>query len=136
MTHRSASIAGTVLGAVLLALAQGCAQGGSVGDPAGEAAAVQGFVRDDAGEPIEGAQVFIADETAGALTDERGAYRIDLPPSATYLVKAVRVGFTRDSLRVPVGVEGSVTRADFVLVDSPVCQGQCFDDLENPIACC
>jgi hypothetical protein len=98
-------------------------------------AAVEGFVSDPAGDPIEGAQVFSADEMAGTLSDERGAYRIELPAPGPYLIKAVRTGVTRDSLTVTIAAQ-PIVRADFVLEEAPVCRGPCSDALGNPIACC
>ena len=113
----------------------GCAGGPGRAAPPAAAAVVEGFVSDPAGDPIEGAQVFIAEETAGTLSDERGAYRIELPAPGSYLIKAVRTGFTRDSLTVTIAAQPTV-RADFVLGEAPVCRGPCFDGLGNPIACC
>jgi hypothetical protein len=113
----------------------GCAGSAGRAVPPTAAAVVEGFVSDPTGDPIEGAQVFIADETVGTLSDERGAYRIELPAPGSYLIKAVRSGFTRDSLTVTIAAQ-PIVRADFVLGEAPVCQGPCFDSFGNPITCC
>ena len=84
---------------------------------------------------MRGAQLFIADETAGTLSDERGAYRIELPAPGSYLIKAVRTGFTRDSIAITIEQQ-PVVRADFELGEAPACLGPCFDRNGNPIACC
>ena len=111
----------------------GCAGGtGRAGPPT--ASVVEGIVSDSTGEPIEGAQVFISDQTAGALSDERGAYRLDLPAPGAYVIHAVRSGFAADSLSVTI--EDAPVRADFTLAEAPPCTGPCFDGLGNPIACC
>jgi hypothetical protein len=125
---RSCSVAAALLGL-------SCAGGTGVASPPDAIAVVEGLVLDLDSEPIEGAQVFTADETVGALTDERGAYRFELTVPGTYEIKAVRDGFTRDSVRVTLDAPSRV-RADFVLGEAPVCQGPCFDRLGNPIACC
>ena len=129
-------MSGARLRAVLVVALVGLGCAGASGRAAPPATAVvEGFVSDPAGDPIEGAQVFIADETAGTLSDERGAYRIELPAPGSYLIKAVRTGFTRDSLTVTIAAQ-PIVRADFVLGEAPVCRGPCFDALGNPITCC
>ena len=134
---RRVAVLATLIGLGALACASNSGEAVPSRDPplAGAAAVVEGFVLDLDGRPIEGAQVFVADESAGALTDERGAYRMELPLPGTYLIKAVRDGFTRDSVSVPIDAPSRV-RADFVLGEAPVCRGPCFDRLGNPIACC
>ena len=125
---RPAPSATTALLAALLAV--GCAGGRAASAPA----LVEGSVTGPDGAPSEGAQVFTADQEAGARTDARGAYRIELPATGTYLIKAARTGFTRDSLDVIVAQP--VVRADFVLREAPVCPDRCVDGLGNSIACC
>ena len=132
MTRVARSVA--LLGA-LLALSCAGGRAASARDAAPSAAVVEGFVTGPDGAPIEGAQVFTADQGAGALSDARGAYRIEIPAPGTYLIKAARTGFTRDSLSVAVAAQ-PVVRADFVLEEAPVCQGRCVDGLGNPITCC
>ena len=131
--HRARVGRGAVAPVALL-IALGCAGGSGEASLTSGAFRVEGAVMDAAGQAIEDTQVFIADQSAGTLTDERGRYRLELPAPGSYLLKAVRVGFTRDSLTIEVA--GPVTGVDFVLRSAPVCLGQCFDDLGNPIACC
>ena len=99
--HR-AGVGFGALAPVALLIALGCAGTSGEAPLRSGAFRVEGAVRDAAGQVIEDTQVFIADQSAGALTDERGRYHLDLPAPGSYLVKAVRVDFTRDSLTIDV----------------------------------
>ena len=77
----------------------------------------------------------VADQSAGTLTDEDGAYRIAVPSPGAYAVKAARAGFTRDSLTVTVAPRAK-RAGGLHPAGIPALPGPCFDGRGNPIAGC
>jgi len=57
-------------------------------------AVLTGSVLDASSRPVEGAEVFLSGVNRGAVTDERGAFRIAGIPAGTYEVRVRRVGWT------------------------------------------
>ena len=76
---------------------------------------VEGFVRDQAGAPVTGAQVFVIGTGRAASTDAQGHYLISGLPAGAVDLRAGFVGYRQLIIRgVPV-VAGQTTRRDFVL---------------------
>jgi iron complex outermembrane receptor protein len=75
---------------------------------------IQGTVRDDKGVTLPGAAViFRQDITVGALTDEKGKYRMEVPAGSARLICRF-TGMKTDTLTVQV-FEGQTTSLDIVL---------------------
>jgi iron complex outermembrane receptor protein len=67
-----------------------------------EARPVSGVVRDERGRPLPGATVDAGAKGAAAKTDERGAFRLELPPGA-YTLRVSAPGRAAVSTPVEVG---------------------------------
>lgn len=85
--------------------------------------AVAGVVRDEAGGPLPGVNVWIDETTLGAATDAEGRFRIDGVPAGPRRVLASAVGFRRGEhlATVPPGGEVALT---FVLEELTVQSGE------------
>jgi hypothetical protein len=78
---------------------------------------VSGTVRDSAGTPLIGADIFLGRRQA--TTGTRGAFRIDSVRPGQYTITVRLVGYTPLSAEIRVGAQGSVER-HYVLVPAPV----------------
>ena len=60
--------------------------------PLGDGWLLKGVVKDETGEPLVGASVFVAETKGGALTDENGAFSLTLPKEKTATVRFSYLG--------------------------------------------
>ncbi len=60
--------------------------------------AIRGLVKDQAGEPVPGANVFVKGTTSGTITDMDGVYSINAPSNATLVFSFI--GFTTQEVPV------------------------------------
>jgi Ca-activated chloride channel family protein len=103
--------AALVLASLLLAGARPAAP------PVGE---IEGSVRDQAGNPIANAQVFVVGTSVSAITETSGAYRLRQVPVGTQTVRAAFIGYrSTEVANVPVR-KGKVTRLDLILEQTAV----------------
>lgn len=83
-----------------------------------ETGTVQGTVtQTETGEPLAGAQVFIADTGLGSLTDAQGQYQILNVPAGEQLVQVQLIGYGEASQTVTV-TAGAAATADFTIEPS------------------
>ncbi len=81
---------------------------------------IQGIVTDQAGAPIQNAQVVVVGTSLTALTDGRGWYAISNVPAGTYSLRASFIGYKRAEAQDVRVQNGSTTRQNFQLEASPV----------------
>ena len=85
---------------------------------------IEGTVKDNSGEPLIGVTVAAIDQntnlTRGAVTDEKGYYRILSLPSGTYNITASYVGFQSVEKQDITMAIGQVLRLDFDLAETSV----------------
>src|SRR5450830_1747433 len=98
MTHRSrwafprlARVAAAWVAAVVLGAGVLAAQGTT--------GKVEGTVRDQAGAPLNGAQVFIVGTSFAAVSNERGYYFLNNVPAGTYTVRGQYIGYAPGEVR-------------------------------------
>ena len=72
--------------------------------------------------PVMGAQVVVAGTTTGAITRDDGRFTITIAPG-TYTVRAIRLGFSPDSVTGVVVTAGSDATANFSLQSSATLLG-------------
>jgi len=65
----------------------------------GTAGKIEGTVRDQAGAPLNGAQVFIVGTAYAGVANERGYYFINNVPAGTMVVRAQYIGFSPAEVR-------------------------------------
>jgi TonB-linked SusC/RagA family outer membrane protein len=80
---------------------------------------IQGFVRSQAGAPIEAANVTVVGTRYGTQTRQDGRYSITAIPPGTYTVRANRLGFTARDQQVVVAA-GAAAEASFELRSAAV----------------
>src|SRR5579862_127735 len=66
------------------------------------------------GEGVQGVTIRVGDTRFGAVTGADGRYHIENVPEGTYVLRATRIGFARDSQTVTV-VAGQAVTVDFSL---------------------
>jgi TonB-linked SusC/RagA family outer membrane protein len=76
----------------------------------------------DGARPIAGAQVVVVGTTTGAATRDDGRYTITVQPG-TYVVRAIRLGFSPDSVTGVVVTAGGEATANFSLQTSAAMLG-------------
>lgn len=80
-------------------------------------AAIEGVVRDAAGEPLPGVHIFISEAGRGAVTGREGTFRIADLPASNYRIRISMVGF--ETLHQEISLqEGETKRVGFTL--SPI----------------
>ena len=77
--------------------------------------AIAGRVTDEAGAPIQGAQVVVIGTSLSAITDARGGYRLEKVPEGTRAVRASHVGHSRAEAPSVIVVAGKTTMQHFTL---------------------
>lgn len=82
-------------------------------DPAPVRVTLRGIVLDEVtGTPVAGAAVYLGDEDYGALTDARGAFRIEGVPAGPQTVVATQFGYREIAADVDVPEAGAVIEID------------------------
>jgi hypothetical protein len=93
----------------------------------GRATSISGYVKDSLGQPITGALVRLANDTAYKTTDSNGYYKLDYTigddyqlsnsqiPTATDTINFEAIACKPDSLKVQIPVEHGVNNADVTL---------------------
>ena len=82
-------------------------------DPAPVRVTLRGIVLDEVmGTPVAGAAVYLGDETYGALTDSRGAFRIEGVPAGPQTVVATQFGYWEIAADVDVPEAGAIIEID------------------------
>lgn len=80
-------------------------------------ATLTGTVTDrQTGEPLSAVQVFIAEPSIGALTQQNGRYLMAGVPAGTHSVTAQRIGYTSSTVEVTVTAD-ETTLLDFQLAE-------------------
>jgi hypothetical protein len=87
----------------------------AVGRPQATVGAIEGVVRDSAGDPIPSVSIGVDNMIYGGQTDEQGHYRIERVPPGVVSLKARRLFYRAAAIDSVVVTAGSVTRRDFVL---------------------
>ena len=83
--------------------------------PADDRVVVSGIVRNERGEPVTSAQVYVAGLDVGVLTQQDGSYTLLVPPADTVLdLTVARIGY-RTEKQAFDGRPGSTVVADFDL---------------------
>ncbi|MCA9739096.1 MAG: SusC/RagA family TonB-linked outer membrane protein [Gemmatimonadota bacterium] len=80
--------------------------------------AVFGTVRSRTGEPVRGAQVFVADRNIGTLTNDAGVYRLVIP-AGTVTLTAQSIGYSSETAQITV-TAGASLRQDFTLTEQAI----------------
>ncbi|RKY44199.1 MAG: hypothetical protein DRP88_08545, partial [Candidatus Neomarinimicrobiota bacterium] len=62
---------------------------------------IKGYVFDEEGRPLVGANVFVRDLYTGVATDERGFYRIELKPGK-YMLEVSFIGYEKVEEKIEV----------------------------------
>lgn len=75
----------------------------------GQTRTISGLVRDDKGNPIQSASVFVKGTQTGAITNDRGRFTLNIPPNAHTLVVS-SVGYGEKEVSI-----GSSTQFDIAL---------------------
>ena len=88
--------------------------------PATDPGIIEGFVKDNAGAPINNAQVFVIGSAFSALTDARGHYLIRGVPAGVVDMRAAFVGYRPVLVRGVRVTGGQTVRQDFALEASVV----------------
>ena len=70
----------------------------SAGALAAQTGKIEGKVRDQAGAPIQSAQVFIVGTAFSALTNAQGYYFINNVPAGTIVLRGAFIGFKKTEL--------------------------------------
>ena len=82
-------------------------------DPARALVTVRGVVLDEVtGMPVAGAAVYLEDESRGALTDSRGAFRIEGVPADAQTIVATQFGYWEIAAAIDVPEAGAVIEID------------------------
>ena len=87
----------------------------------GQGGAVSGYVRDDSGEPLIGANVMVEGSTIGTITDINGYYSLDVPPHGQRLVISY-TGFSSLDAQIR-GSRMDLTLSGGVVLDEVVVTG-------------
>jgi len=82
-------------------------------DPAPIRVTLRGVVLDEVtGTPVAGAAVFLEDENYGALSDARGAFRVEGVPAGSQTVVATQFGYWEIAADVEVPEAGAIIEID------------------------
>jgi outer membrane receptor protein involved in Fe transport len=92
----------------------------SAGALAAQTGKVEGRVRDQAGAPIQNAQVVIVGTAFSALTNAQGYYFINNVPAGTVAVRASFIGYKRTEVAGVRVLAGQTITQDIQLESSPV----------------
>jgi len=76
---------------------------------------IEGTLRDPAGAPVQGAQVFIVGTAFAAVSNERGYYFINNVPAGVFIVRAQYIGFAPAEARNVRVYAGQTLTVDFSL---------------------
>ena len=88
-------------------------------EEAGQTGSVSGRVTNEAGAPVDNAQVYILEVGRDARTNAEGAYRIARVPAGTHTVRVRTVGYRSASAQVTVAA-GQTATQDFQMTRDPL----------------
>ena len=92
----------------------------SAGALAAQTGKIEGKVRDQAGAPVQSAQVFIVGTAFSALTNAQGYYFINNIPAGTYSIRGAFIGFKKTEVEGLKVVAGQTISQDIQLERSTV----------------
>jgi len=124
MTHKLPFLAFTAL--VLALLCPGAAQAGTTGK-------INGFVRDDRGAPLPGANVILDGIKQGAVTDVKGYYVIINVFPGDYRLTASLIGYDKVSKSGVTAIADQTTTLDFSLRETAVHMAEVTVVAERPL---